>query len=177
MKVWCFRCEMGIITYENGSVVPVVTGSKQETTLTNLPIFCGCVFHHPLCCQQYQNKSNTAMMQEENATGASGGAGGGGARSSHNAVRMFFVRASQTHQALLDRCTPHVKARWAFAVGLIVVFLLRVLLSHGWYIITYGLGIYHLNLFIAFLTPKMDPAMDLDSELYRVLQLQTGNAN
>ncbi|KAJ8966957.1 hypothetical protein NQ314_003179 [Rhamnusium bicolor] len=37
-------------------------------------------------------------------------------------------------------------------------------LSQGWYIITYALGIYHLNLFIAFLTPKIDPAMDFDGE-------------
>ena len=29
----------------------------------------------------------------------------------------------------------------------------------GWYIVTYALAIYHLNLFLAFLTPKMDPAM------------------
>lgn len=28
----------------------------------------------------------------------------------------------------------------------------------------YALGIYHLNLFIAFLTPKIDPALDLDGE-------------
>lgn len=34
----------------------------------------------------------------------------------------------------------------------------------GWYIVTYALGIYHLNLFIAFLTPKIDPAMDFDGE-------------
>lgn len=34
----------------------------------------------------------------------------------------------------------------------------------GWYIVTYALGIYHLNLFIAFLTPKIDPALDLDGE-------------
>lgn len=30
----------------------------------------------------------------------------------------------------------------------------------GWYIVTYALGIYHLNLFIAFLTPKIDPALE-----------------
>ena len=30
----------------------------------------------------------------------------------------------------------------------------------GWYIVTYALGIYQLNLFIAFLTPKIDPALD-----------------
>jgi Rer1 family len=29
----------------------------------------------------------------------------------------------------------------------------------GWYIVTYALAIYHLNLFLAFLTPKIDPAM------------------
>ena len=29
----------------------------------------------------------------------------------------------------------------------------------GWYIVTYALAIYHLNLLLAFLTPKIDPAM------------------
>ena len=32
-------------------------------------------------------------------------------------------------------------------------------ISQGWYIVTYALGIFHLNLFIAFLSPKIDPAM------------------
>jgi hypothetical protein len=32
-------------------------------------------------------------------------------------------------------------------------------LFQGWYIVTYALGIYHLNLLLAFLTPKIDPAM------------------
>lgn len=45
---------------------------------------------------------------------------------------------------------------------LVLLFLLRIVLIQGFYIITYALGIYHLNLFIAFLTPKIDPAMDLD---------------
>lgn len=36
----------------------------------------------------------------------------------------------------------------------------------GWYIVTYALGIYHLNLFIAFLTPKIDPAMDFDGKYF-----------
>lgn len=33
----------------------------------------------------------------------------------------------------------------------------------GWYIVTYALGIYQLNLFIAFLTPKMEPVITEDS--------------
>lgn len=34
----------------------------------------------------------------------------------------------------------------------------------GWYIITYALGIYYLNMLIAFLTPKIDPAIYDDFE-------------
>lgn len=51
-----------------------------------------------------------------------------------------------------------------FAVFLVFLFLLRIVTAQGWYIVTYALGIYHLNLFIAFLTPKIDPALDLDGE-------------
>lgn len=40
-----------------------------------------------------------------------------------------------------------------------------IILLQGWYVVTYALGIYHLNLFIAFLTPKIDPAMDFDGKL------------
>lgn len=43
------------------------------------------------------------------------------------------------------------------------------LFFQGWYIVTYALGIYHLNLFIAFLTPKIDPAMDFDGNLFLFL--------
>merc|ERR1719499_1785693 len=60
---------------------------------------------------------------------------------------------------MLDRWTPHTTSRWAFTVVLIVLFVLRIVLKQGWYIVTYALAIYHLNLLLAFLTPKIDPAM------------------
>ena len=37
------------------------------------------------------------------------------------------------------------------------IYCLRVYLINGWYIITYGLGIYVLNLLIGFLSPQTDP--------------------
>lgn len=38
--------------------------------------------------------------------------------------------------------------------------------AQGWYIVAYALGIYLLNLFLAFLTPKFDPSSDaLDTEM------------
>ena len=36
--------------------------------------------------------------------------------------------------------------------------------SQGWYIVTYALAIYLLNLFIAFLSPKFDPAVEDDDD-------------
>lgn len=65
---------------------------------------------------------------------------------------------------ILDKWTPHAKARWFAAFSLIALFIIRIITTQGWYIVTYALGIYHLNLFIAFLTPKIDPSMDLDGK-------------
>lgn len=47
----------------------------------------------------------------------------------------------------------------------------HVLPLKGWYIITYALGIYYLNMLIAFLTPKIDPAIydDFEGQLLSVV--------
>ncbi|CAH1977044.1 unnamed protein product [Acanthoscelides obtectus] len=87
-----------------------------------------------------------------------------GSGSKKNGFSQFCTRVSQIHQSMLDKWTPYALPRWCFAGFLIICFALRVILLQGWYIITYALGIYHLNLFIAFLTPKIDPAMDFDAE-------------
>lgn len=47
-----------------------------------------------------------------------------------------------------------VKFKGAFAL-LVGIYMLRVYLLNGWYIITYGLGIYLLNNFIGFLSPQV----------------------
>jgi len=46
----------------------------------------------------------------------------------------------------------------------------QCLLFQGWYIVTYALGIYHLNLFIAFLSPKIDPALDYEGTYFNNCQ-------
>ncbi len=55
---------------------------------------------------------------------------------------------------------PYKVPRWGFAVVLLVVYALRVMVLRGWYIVTYALAIYLLNLFIAFISPKFDPAVE-----------------
>lgn len=75
-----------------------------------------------------------------------------------------WTRISQVYQSTLDRWTPHAKTRWVGSALVMAAFIIRIITKQGWYIVTYALGIYHLNLFIAFLTPKIDPAMDLDDD-------------
>lgn len=64
----------------------------------------------------------------------------------------------QRWQLFLDAVTPHIAARWSFSITMLIIFLLRVVLSHKWYVICYALGIYYLNLFLAFISPRIDPA-------------------
>ncbi|XP_041377238.1 protein RER1-like [Gigantopelta aegis] len=81
-----------------------------------------------------------------------------------NIVYRAYKRYCEIHQHLLDRATPYSTARWCGTVALILMYSLRVYILQGWYIVTYALGIYLLNLFIAFLTPKTDPALLDDNE-------------
>ncbi|PWN26512.1 retrieval of early ER protein Rer1 [Jaminaea rosea] len=69
-------------------------------------------------------------------------------------------------QAALDRTTPFVGRRWATTGGLLTLFVLRIVIAQGWYIVCYALFIYLLNLFLAFLQPKFDPQLydDLASQ-------------
>ncbi|XP_064460264.1 protein RER1-like isoform X2 [Ornithodoros turicata] len=81
-----------------------------------------------------------------------------------SAVTLFFRNLSQTYQRMLDTWTPYALGRWLATAFLLLAFMGRIVYLQGWYIVTYALGIYHLNLFIAFLTPKIDPAMADDYE-------------
>jgi hypothetical protein len=71
------------------------------------------------------------------------------------------IRAWQQRlQYYLDKSTPHVTYRWAGLAGLALLYTLRVWYLRGFYIITYGLGIYNLNLLLGFLTPQVDPELE-----------------
>ncbi|XP_018083345.1 protein RER1 isoform X2 [Xenopus laevis] len=79
-------------------------------------------------------------------------------------VFRFFSRFGQIYQSFLDRSTPYAAVRWAMTLSLSLIYMIRVYILQGWYIVTYALGIYHLNLFIAFLSPKVDPSLMEDSD-------------
>jgi hypothetical protein len=82
------------------------------------------------------------------------------------AVSAQTSKLSRRYQALLDQSTPHVLYRWIGTGVLLFFFFVRVFVAQGWYIVAYALGIYLLNLFLAFLQPKFDPSNDaMDTEM------------
>ena len=56
---------------------------------------------------------------------------------------------------MLDKTVPHIAARWLGLGALLSLYVLRVWMLRGWYIVTYGLGIYLLSLFIGFISPQV----------------------
>lgn len=77
-----------------------------------------------------------------------------------NIVTAFPGLIKSRYQSLLDASTPFTKTRWISMSIILLIYLLRVFLLQGWYITTYALGIYYLNLLIAFLTPVTDPILE-----------------
>ncbi|XP_024972861.1 protein RER1B-like [Cynara cardunculus var. scolymus] len=71
--------------------------------------------------------------------------------------RNEFSRAFQYY---LDKSTPLPVHRWLGTLAVAAVYILRVYYLRGFYIISYGLGIYTLNLLIGFLSPKVDPELE-----------------
>mmetsp|Transcript_3925 Transcript_3925/g.5160 ORF Transcript_3925/g.5160 Transcript_3925/m.5160 type:complete len:198 (+) Transcript_3925:168-761(+) len=65
-------------------------------------------------------------------------------------------------QYWLDKSTIHVVPRWILFTVVLALFFLRVYLVQGYFIVAYGLGIFLLNNFIAFLSPLEEPARNDD---------------
>ncbi|KAK1234250.1 hypothetical protein PQX77_002557 [Marasmius sp. AFHP31] len=77
-------------------------------------------------------------------------------------ISASFAKIQRQYQQFLDRWTPYTLNRWLATGGLLAVFLLRIVLAQGWYIVCYAHAIYLLNLLLAFLQPKFDPSLQED---------------
>lgn len=56
-------------------------------------------------------------------------------------------------QLLLDKSTPHILYRWLVWCLAVVLYVVRVWYVEGFYIVTYAMAIFNLNLMLGFLTP------------------------
>ncbi|KAI4096775.1 MAG: hypothetical protein LQ348_000529 [Seirophora lacunosa] len=81
------------------------------------------------------------------------------------AVSAQTTRLGRIYQSYLDKSTPYTAYRWIGTAVLLLLFFLRIVVAQGWYIVCYSLGIYLLNLFLAFLQPKIDPSLTQDEDL------------
>eukprot|EP00922_Rhytidocystis_sp_ex-Travisia-forbesii_P060496 GHVS01089653.1.p1 GENE.GHVS01089653.1~~GHVS01089653.1.p1 ORF type:complete len:241 (+),score=25.89 GHVS01089653.1:235-957(+) len=63
----------------------------------------------------------------------------------------------------LDKTTVFYKSRWLFFIASLALYVFRVSYwTSGFYVISYALGIYMLNLLIGFLSPQVDPETETD---------------
>ncbi|KAJ8546193.1 hypothetical protein K7X08_018776 [Anisodus acutangulus] len=67
------------------------------------------------------------------------------------------VTKFQSFQHFLDKTTPFLLYRWIAFFFIALLYVVRVYLVEGFYVISYALGIYILNLLIGFLSPQVDP--------------------
>jgi len=77
-------------------------------------------------------------------------------------LQAQYAKIQRLYQQTLDRWTPHMLNRWLASAGLLALFLIRIVLAQGWYIVCYAHAIYLLNLLLAFLQPKFDPSLQDD---------------
>lgn len=71
-------------------------------------------------------------------------------------AEVLQLKIKQRWQTLLDRMAPQLVLRWIVLAILFGIYFVRVYYLQGFYIITYALGIFMLNLFIGFLSPVHD---------------------
>ncbi|KAL8540218.1 hypothetical protein ACS0TY_001700 [Phlomoides rotata] len=86
--------------------------------------------------------------------------GGEGPSSAATSLHQRRHEMSKLFQYYLDKSTPHAVYRWIGTFILLSLYALRCYYVKGFYIVTYGLGIYLLNLLIGFLSPLVDPEVE-----------------
>ena len=91
-------------------------------------------------------------MASAPANGAPAADGGVTARAATPA--QMLQQVDMALQRFLDKLAPHKLYRWVTLAAMIGIFLLRMYLLQGFYIVTYVLFIFILNQFILFLQPK-----------------------
>lgn len=91
-------------------------------------------------------------MQEETATAAP--------------TAGFAESFSRKYQYVMDKSSPHVLYRWILFFVVLSLYILRVYYLNGWFIVTYGLGIYMLNQLIGFISPQVFVALIFDLFFY-----------
>ncbi|VDM03251.1 unnamed protein product [Schistocephalus solidus] len=63
------------------------------------------------------------------------------------------------YQSFCDRIVPYVACRWLSFIFLLAVYVLRVVQTQGFFVVSYALGVFLLSQFLGFLTPQVQPSL------------------
>lgn len=72
----------------------------------------------------------------------------------------FRKKLTTRLQQFLDQTAPFKLYRWLALGAVVLLYATRVFILKGFYIVTYALGIYNLNLLLGFITPSVDPELE-----------------
>ncbi|KAL3833306.1 hypothetical protein ACJIZ3_008042 [Penstemon smallii] len=75
------------------------------------------------------------------------------------AVARWTFTIFQRFQHVLDKVTPYVLHRWIAFFCIAFLYVVRVYLVKGCYLVSYGLSFYIIHLLLGFLSPKVDPEL------------------
>ncbi|WVZ24013.1 hypothetical protein V8G54_002557 [Vigna mungo] len=75
-------------------------------------------------------------------------------------MKQYLQEFSKLFQYYLDKSTPHSAYRWIGTLVMASIYVLCIVYVQGFYVVSYSLRIYLLNLLIGFLSPLVDPVLD-----------------
>lgn len=76
----------------------------------------------------------------------------------------FTTSLWRTYQSYQDKAIIYPKTRWVAFLLALIFFFIRIISLRGFYVVTYALSIFLLNLFLRFLTPIKSDLEDEDSD-------------
>lgn len=91
---------------------------------------------------------------------ATNGLGNGVGATTPDRVPPQIAQLQRAVQYWLDRSTPYYVHRWIALAVVALLYGVRVYFLKGFYIVTYALAIYNLNLLLGFLSPQVDPELE-----------------
>lgn len=74
-----------------------------------------------------------------------------------NSDKNIFEKVFMYYQQINDKALYYKNERWAVVAVLIFLYFCRLLISGGFYALTYCIGIHVLNSFLGFISPLDDP--------------------
>lgn len=97
-------------------------------------------------------KDTQSINTNNNSSSSSGGLKGLIDRL--NKRRIYLWRR---YRKMIDDFSPFVLQRWIFALFMMALLAIRILSIQGFYVVAYAYGIFFLNQFVGFLSPKIEP--------------------